>query len=192
MRRAALRQSELRAVELLCEQGFTSMFDLMHPAVHRFRLPGEVRFDSYGSYCQATGVDRATLFAHAGADGMTIRHGGLYLVLYDEQVENERRRAFTLAHEVGHILLSHGGGEQAAIEEREANAFAAALLAPEVAVRYLAHRDGCAITEEWLCGAFFLSKEAARYRAEMLASKKQRPPATCEITLLLQLFGKLS
>jgi Zn-dependent peptidase ImmA (M78 family) len=151
-----------------------------------------VRFDSYGSYCQATGVDRATLFAHAGADGMTIRHGGLYLVLYDEQVENERRRAFTLAHEVGHILLSHGGGEQAAIEEREANAFAAALLAPEVAVRYLAHRDGCAITEEWLCGAFFLSKEAARYRAEMLASKKQRPPATCEITLLLQLFGKLS
>jgi hypothetical protein len=192
MRRAALRQSELRAVELLCEQGFTSMFDLMHPAVHRFRLPVEVRFDSYGSYCQATGVDRATLFAHAGADGMTIRHGGLFLVLYDEQVENERRRAFTLAHEIGHILLAHDGGEQAAVEEREANAFAAALLAPEVAVRYLAHREHCTITATWLQSAFFLSSEAARYRAAMLAGKRQRPPSAYEITLLLQLFGKLS
>lgn len=191
MRRAALRQSELRAVELLCRQGFSSIFDLAHPSVSRFCLPVTVHFDSFGGFCQRTGADLAALTPHAGADGMTIRHGGHYLVLYDERIENERRRAFTLAHEVGHILLAHDGGEQAAVEEREANAFAASLLAPEVAVRYLAHREGCEISEPWLGTSFFLSQEAARHRVRDLLRRERRQPAACEITLLLQLFGKL-
>ena len=191
MRRAHLRQSELRAVELLCEQGFASIFDLAHPVLPRFRLPVEVCFESFGGFWEKTGLSRAALPPHCGAEGMTVRHGGKYLVLYDETVESERRRAFTLAHEIGHILLAHGGGEDAATEEREANAFAAALLAPEVAVRYLAHRDGCQIDEQLLTTAFFLSREAACNRVRDLEKRGRQKPATVEITLLLQLVGKL-
>ena len=148
MRRAAIRQSELCAVDLLCRQGFASIFDLGRPQIDRFRLPVTVQFDSYAGFCDKTGVSRASLFPHSGADGLSMRHNGIYLVLYDERVESERRRAFTLAHEIGHILLGHAGGEDAAIEEREANAFAASLLAPAAAVRYLAHREGCEVSEE--------------------------------------------
>ncbi|MBQ8350472.1 MAG: ImmA/IrrE family metallo-endopeptidase [Clostridia bacterium] len=177
---------------MLCEQGFTSIFDLARPTISRFHLPVVVHFDSFGSFCERTGADRTVFAPHAGAEGVTIRHNGAYLVLYDERVESERRRTFTLAHEVGHILLAHEGGENTAVEEREANAFAASLLAPEAAVRYLSHRDGCAITEEWLSSVFFLSREAACHRIRDLARKTPRPAATAEITLLLQLFGKLS
>jgi Zn-dependent peptidase ImmA (M78 family) len=120
-----------------------------------------------------------------------VRRGGTYLVLYDETVESDRRRAFTLAHELGHILLAHGGGEDAPVEEREANAFAAALLAPEAAVRYLSHRDGCQIDEGLLTSSFFLSREAARNRVRDLEKRAKRSLAAIEITLLLQLFGKL-
>ncbi len=190
MRRAALRQSELRAVELLCEQQFSDPYALARPALHRLRLPVTVHFDSFAGFCERTGTDRATLFRHDGADGLTIRHGGRYLVLYDEQIENERRRAFTLAHELGHILLTHGGGTDAATEEREANAFAASLLAPAVVAHYLARRAGAAITPTWLCHHFFLSREAAACRARTLLRAVQRAPSDGEITLLLQLFGR--
>lgn len=191
MRRAALRRSELRAVELLCEQEMTSIFDLAHPTLTRFRLPVTVCFESFGNFCRKTGADRAAFFRHSGADGVTVRHSGTYLVLYDEQVESERRRAFTLAHEIGHILLAHEGGADRAAEEKEANAFAASLLAPEVAVRYLSHRDGCLVDEALLTGAFFLSREAAENRIAALARSRRHRPAACEITLLLQLFGKI-
>lgn len=191
MRRAAIRQSELCAVDLLCRQGFASIFDLGRPQIDRFRLPVTVQFDSYAGFCERTGASRASLFPHSGADGLSVRHNGLYLVLYDERVESERRRAFTLAHEIGHILLGHAGGEDAAIEEREANAFAASLLAPAAAVRYLAHREGCEVTEELLTSFFFLSREAAQNRVRELAHRAKRPPAAAEITLLLQLFGRL-
>lgn len=191
MKRAALRQSELCAIELLCEQGFHSIYELAHPVIPRLRLPVSVQFESYTGFCEKTGADRAAFSPHAGADGLTVRHGGTYLVLYDERVESERRRAFTLAHELGHIMLSHEGGSEAAREEREANAFAASLLAPAVAARYLAHREGCEISPELLQSAFFLSREAACRRARELARASRRQPATCEITLLLQLFGRL-
>ena len=192
MRRAALRSSELRAVELLCDQGLTSVFDLTQLNLTRLRLPVEVSFDSFAGFCAKTGTDRAAFAPHVGADGLTVRAGGTYLVLYDERVESPRRRAFTLAHEIGHILLAHEGGEHAATEEREANAFAASLLAPAVAVRYLAHRRGCPISTELIAGSFFLSREAAALRARDLLRAESRQPATYEIMLLLQLFGKLS
>lgn len=191
MRPAALRLSELRAVELLCAQEMTSIFELAHPALTRFRLPVTVCFESFGSFCQKTGADRAVFPRHSGADGLTVRHNGTYLVLYDEQVDSERRRAFTLAHEIGHILLAHEGGADHIAEEKEANAFAASLLAPEAAVRYLSHRDACPIDEPLLTSAFFLSHEAAKNRIATLARSRQHRLAACEITLLFQLFGKI-
>lgn len=189
MRRASLRRSELCAIDLLCRQSFASIYDLGHPAVDKFVLPVEVTFDSFASFCQKTGYPRAEL-GGAGADGMTLRQRGQYIVLWNETIENDRRRAFTLAHEVGHILLGHAG-EAPETEEKEANAFAASLLCPAIAARYLEKRDGVPMTEERLSAYFFLSGEAAKNRLRDLHRRPPSPPADVEIALLLHLFGRL-
>jgi len=68
----------------------------------------------------------------AGADAFTIRgstHDGqrAYVVCY-RAGGNPARLNFTLAHELGHIVLSHQGGDPA--DEAEANCFAQHLLCP--------------------------------------------------------------
>ncbi len=189
MRRASLRRAELCAIELLNRQNFTSIYDLTRPSVEKFDLPVSVRFDSFAAFCEKTGVPRQALCG-AGADGMTVRRQGQYIVLWNEAIENDRRRAFTLAHEVGHILLGHMG-EAPEAEEKEANAFAASLLAPAIAVRYLEQRDGAPLTGERLSAYFFLSAKAAENRLRDLRRRVPAPPADVEIALLLQLFGKI-
>ncbi len=72
-------------------------------------------------------------------DGFTVRlkdkKGELYwAVAYRNNVSNYRRR-FTLAHELGHIVLNHIGTLHA--DEIEADFFASCLLAPRVAMEDL-------------------------------------------------------
>lgn len=189
MKRADLRRAELCAVELLCAQGFHSIFDLGQMAIERLSLPVSVVFCSFTDYAADTGLDRAAL-SFCGAEGLTVRHGGQYLVLYDERQRGEARRRFTLAHELGHILLAHAGAEPER-EEREANAFAAALLCPAAALYFLVARDGTWPSADALCAIFPLSREAAAHRLAELRRRGPKPPAPAEIELLLQLFGKL-
>lgn len=71
-----------------------------------------------------------------GQDAMTVRHifdnGTVgYELLYDSHAYSLRRR-FSLAHELGHILLGHRMETQD--EEREANHFASVLLMPRPAL----------------------------------------------------------
>ncbi len=188
MRRADLRRSELAAVSLLSRQAFRSIYDLAHLDVRRLSLPIAVTFDSFASYCEKTKTAREAL-PPSLPDGMTVRYGGQYLVLYREAPA--RRLAFTLAHELGHILLGHAG-ESPTAEEREANAFAASLLCPAAAVGYLVHRRERLLTAEELTAIFPLSHEAAECRLSELAHRTPRPPTDEEITLLLHLFGKFS
>ncbi len=189
MKRVDLRRAELCAVELLCAQGFHSIFDLGQLDVERLSLPVSVVFCSFSRYAADTGIARAAL-TEGGAEGLTVRHGGQYLVLFDEGQACAARRRFTLAHELGHILLTHAGVD-AEREEREANAFAAALLCPAAALHFLVARDGGWPEADALCAIFPLSREAAVCRLAELRRRKPRPPAPVEIELLLQLFGKL-
>lgn len=191
MRRAALRRAELCAVDLLCEQGLTSIYDLAALDVRRLTLPVRVVFESFGGFCAQTGADR-THFAprpHTTAEGLTLRRDGDYLILYDELTENFRRLNWTLAHELGHVMLGHTG-EGGDVEEREAGAFAASLLCPAVALRYIEKRDGRMPRPEEITAFFPLSQEAAVYRLREM--KKAPPPlADSEINLLLCLFGRI-
>lgn len=61
------------------------------------------------------------------ADAFTMRSGSRYVVCYREG-GNPARLNFTLAHELGHILLKHIGDEAA--DEAEADCFAGHLLCP--------------------------------------------------------------
>lgn len=188
MKRAARRRSELCAVELLCQQAYASIYDLSLLSPLHLTLPVDLAFESFAGFAKRTG---ATLpeDLHV-AEGLTIRHGGRYLILYDDRIENKRRLSFTLAHELGHVLLGHTGEDERR-EEQEANAFAASLLSPAIVYHYLTYRDTHAPTPQEMTAIFPLSYEAAVHRCQDLEGRKMPRPADCEITLLLHLFGKL-
>lgn len=187
MKRAAIRRSELCATELLALQSFSSIYDLSALRIPQLSLPVDVTFESFRGFAARTGAPLPSPLP----EGMTVRHGGRYVVLYDDRAENERRLAFTLAHELGHIMLGHAG-ECEEVEEREANAFAASLLAPAIVFFYLAHRDGAPPSAEEMTVIFPLSREAAENRRRDLLRRPPSPPTDAEIALLLHLFGKIT
>lgn len=83
------------------------------------------------------------------------RDSELHIVAYNDQMQTRRIR-FSLAHELGHIVLQHTKPTQAA--EKEANFFASNLLAPRMAIHYA----GCK-NESDVAKVFEISHEAARY-----------------------------
>ena len=88
---------------------------------------------------------------------------------------NERRRRFTIAHEVGHFVLhpgrlapERGGAVNAAwqLQEREADQFAAELLMPEDLVREAVHQHGGDVSR--LADRFEVSRPAMQARLRWL------------------------
>ena len=73
---------------------------------------------------------------------------------------NPARLNFTLAHELGHILLGHQ--ENAVAEEAEADCFAQQLLCPAPVLRRLA--ETAPLTPERVAAACYVSLDAARAR----------------------------
>lgn len=113
------------------------------------------------------------------SDGFTVRNGGHYLAFYNGGQVPGRVR-FTIAHELGHILLGHlGDGEHTvynrepspedAPEEHTANVFASRLLAPACVLHALG-----AVTPEQIAAACDISLAAARFRAGRMGVLEQR------------------
>lgn len=94
---------------------------------------------------------------------------GPVIVINDAQ--HARRKRFSLAHEIGHLLLGHGPVAfksdiqilRSARHEAHANRFAAELLMPKCLLK----KYGFLKPEE-ICGLCQVSLEAARIRAEQL------------------------
>lgn len=100
--------------------------------------------------------------------GFSFEENGRQIIAVNELACGERRRRFTIAHELGHCLLGHvsglGSSKPNAAQERDADLFAAELLAPLSVLRMC----GVSSAEELarVCG---LSKTAAEIRfAELL------------------------
>lgn len=100
-------------------------------------------------------------------------------IFYDSSLTVGRQR-FTVAHEIGHLILGHVGPGTATVENREptgaereeelqANQFAARLLAPACVL----HEIGATEPEEIqkMCG---ISKQAAKIRAERMQELERR------------------
>jgi hypothetical protein len=88
---------------------------------------------------------------------------------------SERRRRFTIAHEIGHCVLhpdlarpERGGEvtEAGRVQEREADAFAAELLMPEDLVRQAVDEHGADVDR--LADRFDVSRAAMRARLQRL------------------------
>lgn len=100
-------------------------------------------------------------------------------IFYDSSLTVGRQR-FTVAHEIGHLILGHVGPGTATVENREptgaereeetqANQFATRLLAPACVL----HEIGATEPEEIqkMCG---ISKQAAKIRAERMQELERR------------------
>lgn len=122
-----------------------------------------------------TGLDAIT----QETDGFCINLDGKYHIFYDDTLPVPRQR-FTIAHEIGHIVLGHvpdgsrtrRNREISARdrpEETQANQFAARLLAPACVLHELKCFDAESIAK--LCN---ISITAARFRAERIAALERR------------------
>ena len=115
-----------------------------------------------------------------------IKNGIVYaIIFYNDEIESEERKRFTIAHEIGHIVLRHKGYSE--INEKEADAFAAQLLLPHCILEELIKR-GKNVTESYLTEKFGLSKEAACI-SKMQVGKKITTGAENEFEdIILELY----
>ena len=82
----------------------------------------------------------------------------------------QRRARFSIAHELGHLLLCHNplghiGGPRDSDQERQADRFASELLMPEALLR----KDCEKLLFEALCRRYRVSRQAMRIRLENVA-----------------------
>lgn len=90
------------------------------------------------------------------------------LILYNEDIESNERKSFTIAHEIGHVVLGHT--EHCEKNEHEADTFAAQLLLPHCILEELV-RCGKKVNEFYLKQKFGLSNEAAHISLKQVGNK---------------------
>lgn len=126
-------------------------------------------------YADVKGLPEAALLA----DGLLYFQDNMPVILYDQDKPPARIR-FTVAHELGHLILGHVvPGEQVVVKreqwhtddpiETAANQFAARLLAPACVLWGLE-----AETPEQIARRCSISVQAAQFRAERMAVLRQR------------------
>ena len=130
-------------------------------------------------YTTVDGSCKATVDYHISvkSDGFAIEQCGKYTIFYNDMC-NPGRCRFTIAHELGHILLGHVlrnglvNREPSKADnpiEQAANMFAARLLAP-ACVLY-----GCRVrTHEEISTLCNISLQSARYRSERMKELRKR------------------
>lgn len=107
--------------------------------------------------------------------GVSRTQGGRKIIIISTQITNPQRKRFTIAHEIGHVLLGHEPRtctesmlyifNDRNTKEREANTFAAELLLPKIGVeRYLAIGDPTLTIAERMADRYSTSVLSAAIR----------------------------
>lgn len=174
---------EATALKLLLRQPLRGEYALHFLDYRHLLLHGKAQIDTLSSYERRTGVSLP-----CRAEGITLKSGAMTLILYDDSVKSLERIAFTIAHELGHIFLEHK--EMSPRSEREADAFAAALLMPEAVIRFLDCNKGVPITPEEMTTYFAASLTACRRRRRNLPPDLFYTPTADACELLSRLFGR--
>lgn len=132
---------------------------------------------TYGEVAKGSGKSIQDIIISTGTeDGLTIYAHGTYIVLYNETIQVSGRIRWTLAHELGHIVLKHftdfdatqltrGGltDSEYKVLDREANTFASEFLCSPALVNVLPISNTNAIST--ILG---ISYEAAAYAKKKL------------------------
>ena len=167
------------SLTLLLEQRPEGEYALSFLDLRRIVLKGAAVIEKLSSY---EAVSRLPV----RAEGITVKNGDLNLILYDDTVTNIGRRNWTIAHEIGHVLLGHG--EASHKNEREADAFASELLMPEAVIRFLDCRKGAPITPEEMTNYFAASLTACKRRRLNIKYGLPHSPSEKAVALITRLF----
>ena len=154
------------AVNLLLQQSITELnFD-----VRKFHFDRKILIDSIQRYSRIVNRNPSE-FMGDGIEGTynVNLSNGYSLILYDDSCPNARRKHWGITHEVGHVYREHT--EDSRNNEIEAHFFAAELVAPEVALLYLAEQLGN-VTVDDIYQLFNISYEAAYKRIRTLCNKR--------------------
>lgn len=99
--------------------------------------------------------------------GFVTEVNGIYLIAYNDWIENAGHNRFTLCHELGHIILNHDLSKTDDwVQETEANVFAIELLMPEAIIQELVNRGYSIANENTLEGIFNASHTACQIRID--------------------------
>lgn len=162
------------AWRILLDCGVECLPVRLNPVCRRLKI----RVLSYGKNTEM--IERANLSqAVRRTDGMTFYAGETPIVLFDEKVLPARVK-FTVAHELGHIILGHvKPGSITTVnrephpgdapEEQAANQFAARLLAPACVLWGLDIH-----TPEEIMALCHISRQAAQFRANRMEELYRR------------------
>ena len=106
--------------------------------------------------------DEKRLLNMISEDGFTLTMDDMYIVWINDDVFEERLR-YSMAHELGHIVLGHFCKDDLSkeIQEAEANFFAHRLLAPMWAISQLSCKEPWNVSYQ-----FGISMECAYYRVK--------------------------
>ena len=170
-----------KALSLLLQQNIRGEFALAFLDIRRISTGGKIMIDTFSSYEKRTGAN-----IPCSADGLTVKTPSMDIILYDDKVASDGRRNWTIAHELGHVLLGHT--ELSQTSEREADAFAAEFLMPEAVIRYLDSLEGEAITPEIMTNYFSASITACKRRRLNLPFSDKYRPSDKELELIKRLF----
>ena len=182
MTEARKKLIENKALSLLLSQRISGEYALSFLDLRRITTCGAAVIDTFSSYEKKTGSSLPT-----SAEGITLKLPGMNLILYDDKITNAGRRNWTVAHELGHVLLSHASLTKET--EREADAFAAELLMPEAVIRYLDQRDGEPITPNTMTNYFSASLTACKRRRLNIPYDPNYQPSEDGLELLKRLFA---
>ena len=129
-------------------------------------------------------LEEKKLLCKISEDGFTQTKDGVHIIWINDGIYNDRQR-YTIAHELGHIVLGHFCKDDLPeeIREAEANFFAHRLLAPMWAIRQLSCKDPWNVSYQ-----FGISMECACNRVNNYNSWISIGAPTTELEHLLSLF----
>ncbi|MBQ9947377.1 MAG: ImmA/IrrE family metallo-endopeptidase [Oscillospiraceae bacterium] len=131
-----------------------------------------IRIVDYPACAEYLGMSVEQLYSSISPYGFSFCDEGEFVCAVNGNACGKSRRRWTLAHELAHILLGHiensGTAPLSEVCEREADCFAAELLAPMDVLQFCAVSSPQEIAR--LCG---LSLQAAQYRYEELLALRR-------------------
>ena len=161
-RKPDFERAQNTASELLLKQ----KIDGLYIDVRNFSFDRRIIIDSLQNYARVTKRPIEDFICEQFDGCCLVKHPRCSIVLYDDNEQNECRKHWGIAHEIGHIYLDHK--QDLEIEEKEAHFFAAQLIMPECVIHEIASLMSGSIAAYDLFSHFNASYKSAQKRIDTI------------------------
>lgn len=169
-----------KAIDLIVESQFC-IVPISPSGLIWQHFQGKIKFSCYSTLASKSNKPIDYVCKNLQSDDGVSQYVGndRYIIIYNDTITSNSRINFTIAHELGHIVLGHHlfedidtnslTDEQHDLIEKEANAFAAELLAPTSFSKILIKKD--AIVSSMSMQKFYgISRQCAEFAYKNLVS----------------------